>query len=1339
MAYGGSMSRLSQRMTGIIFIIVLILSLANSSNQHILAQTPNEPARTSTSTDETRQRYIVHLQGQALIPFASSLLKKGQKDQALNLQQSAVQIQRSTLQRNRQQALHTFQNTVGRNLPIIAEFDTSLHAIALELTPIEARRIQKLNPVLAVYPEQIHHIDTDFGPHWIGANQIHTGESSGIYVASLLASNLTPPTNSSLTGQARLVWQNNTQELQVNIKLSGSSSAAQLIRLSDNAILGSLTPQGNNYGGTWSLSSSDSALLSNQGLQIRIMSSTHPQGAIAGTINGYQGEGIVVGVIDTGINMLHPSFAELGGDGYQHINPFGQGNFIGACNPNNPYYQASIVCNNKLIGAWTFPTTASVANINTGAPSPHDDDGHGSHTASTIAGNVLNQVPYGNVNYAPVSGVAPHANIIAYDVCGFMDGFFYDPDCPTIPILQAIEQATLDQVDVINFSISGGVAPWDDPIELAFLSARQAGIVVVTSAGNEGPDTSSVNHVSPWLLSVAAATHDRQIQKRLTNIHTSSQTYSEIIGRGNSVPLPSDTEIVYGGQLSPANPTCNPFNASQAQQIAGKIVLCNFSSTFQSRVTKAQSVLSAGGAGIILANLSPVPDELPSESYPLPAIEIYQADGENLRTLLNTLGEPLLASISSTEQISQPSNADIVADFSSRGPAPKGYADIIKPDLTAPGVAILAAVADNGDSTADFDFYNGTSMASPHVAGSVALLAGLHPDWTVGEIQSALMLTASPTLTNEDTSIANAFDRGSGRVRVDAAALAGLVLDESIENFQQANPALGGQASTLNLASLAQQKCILQCMWTRTFRNTQAEPITWTASSDNPDLSISPSSFTIAANAQQTVTFTLDVSAQALGSYIHRQVTLQSNNSKLPDLHLPVVALSAGSSQQSAYIYERTNPNFSMQHNVKTLPVTSLGYQIAGLVQGSNTQGNLQEDAYHRLSITVPANTDRLVADLRSTSSPDMDIYVMYDANNNGNLDINDKLVCMSATIGSKEYCTIDQPSSGKYFIDIENYEASSASGDSYLFTWAIVPNSNNNNLQLNQPSSNPTGTQLTLTEQFNIPSTVGQSWYGSYQLLDLTNNSTLGRTNIDFHHVTTADNQLTILSGNQQSAIINQAFADKLNLRLTDSTGNPLMGHTVTFSAPNSGASAIFPSGNSQITNHNGVVSVPVRANNLVGSYQIIAEVAGLNASFQLSNQFGPLAKLTIVSGNNQTTQLGQAFSQLLQVQASDQYDNPLPNITINFSAPASGASAVLSANSATTNANGIASINISANTIAGSYSVLASSSGHTVEFILNNQTSPTPPPTQAPTPLPSPTPNPDTTYITYLPFIIK
>jgi subtilisin family serine protease len=202
---------------------------------------------------------------------------------------------------------------------------------------------------------------------------------------------------------------------------------------------------------------------------------------------GTKGEGVIVGILDSGINHDHPSFAEVGpSDGYVHVNPNGAGTFLGWCDPSNPNYIAGF-CNDKLIGAWDFvdgltpPTGYEVLG-------PEDGDGHGSHTASTTAGNTVNAglvAPTVTLTKT-ISGVAPHANIIAYDVC------YYSPAdaaglCPTSSSLAAANQALADGVDVINYSIGGGNNPYSDSVELAFLDLFSAGVFVSTSAGNSGP------------------------------------------------------------------------------------------------------------------------------------------------------------------------------------------------------------------------------------------------------------------------------------------------------------------------------------------------------------------------------------------------------------------------------------------------------------------------------------------------------------------------------------------------------------------------------------------------------------------------------------------------------------------------------------------------------------------------------------------------------------------------------------------------------------------------------------------------------------------------------------
>ncbi|TFG07929.1 hypothetical protein EU522_00270, partial [Candidatus Thorarchaeota archaeon] len=193
--------------------------------------------------------------------------------------------------------------------------------------------------------------------------------------------------------------------------------------------------------------------------------------------SGTLGEGVIIGIIDTGINMDHPSFAAVGGDGYSHTNPNGAGNYLGWCNPSNPHYDPSYQCNDKLIGAWDYAYLVGETD------GPEDNIGHGSHTASTAAGNIL---PDATI-YAPtasytttISGIAPHANLIAYDAC-------FTAGCRSTDVVAAIEQAIIDGVDVLNESIGIGEDTFSGTKQQAYLNAVSAGIFYARSAGNSGP------------------------------------------------------------------------------------------------------------------------------------------------------------------------------------------------------------------------------------------------------------------------------------------------------------------------------------------------------------------------------------------------------------------------------------------------------------------------------------------------------------------------------------------------------------------------------------------------------------------------------------------------------------------------------------------------------------------------------------------------------------------------------------------------------------------------------------------------------------------------------------
>jgi subtilisin family serine protease len=242
------------------------------------------------------------------------------------------------------------------------------------------------------------------------------------------------------------------------------------------------------------------------------------------------GEGTIIGIIDTGINSDHPSFADVGADGYDHTNPWGAGNYVGDCA--GDYADK---CNDKLIGIHHYGvvtdnyTDTTVFGDNPPPATGEDYNGHGSHTASTAGGNILKNVPMvdnevdkeegDGVNstgfeFAQISGVAPHANIIAYQICSPGDSGDTYSGCPNSATLAALDDAIAEGVDAINYSIGGSNPdhnPWEDPSEVAFLAAQEAGIFVATSAGNSGPDANTTTKDAPWYTAVGASTHGREV------------------------------------------------------------------------------------------------------------------------------------------------------------------------------------------------------------------------------------------------------------------------------------------------------------------------------------------------------------------------------------------------------------------------------------------------------------------------------------------------------------------------------------------------------------------------------------------------------------------------------------------------------------------------------------------------------------------------------------------------------------------------------------------------------------------------------------------------------------
>ncbi len=638
---------------------------------------------------------------------------------------------------------------------------------------------------------------------------------------------------------------------------------------------------------------------------------------------GTKGEGITIGMIDTGINMDHPSFAALGEDGYLHSNPNGTGNYLGWCDDTNPNYNPSYDCNDKLIGAWDY------ADASWGEDDgPNDSDGHGSHTASTAAGNYIAE----SVLYGPttsftdsISGIAPHANLIAYDVCEYS---CYDTD-----VVAAVEQAILDGVDVINESIGIGGDTFNGSKQTAYLNAVSAGIFYARAAGNEGPAAGSVGPEPPWTLSTAALTHNRKIFNNLVNMTGGDSPPLDMIGEGFTAgygPAP----IVYAGDYTETlKPGANAENARlcgmgnpddmvfdtpwEAGTFNGEIVVCDRG--VYPRVEKGANVLESGAGGFVLVDDG---NGIVSDAHYLPGLHISQADGIILKDWLDP-SVLQTATITGFSVDYSASNGDVMAGFSSRGP---GSQDFIKPDIGAPGVSIWAAYADNPggpDEGQEFSLLGGTSMASPQIAGSAALIKAAHPAWTPAEIKSALMSTATHanTVKEDGSTSTEPFDIGSGRVQVDQAAKAGLLFDISPAAYSAANKA---NASALNLPSFADDDCFRDCSWTRTVSNDLDHTETWYTALDSPEgvlLQVDPISFTLTIGASQAFTLTATLSDTLQDVWLFGSLTLSPEGAEVPDTYLPL-ALYASSRENLSVLGKEVDLDHVSVHGTLNYTLT---------------------------------------------------------------------------------------------------------------------------------------------------------------------------------------------------------------------------------------------------------------------------------------------------------------------------------------------------------------------------------------------------------------------------------
>jgi subtilisin family serine protease len=801
---------------------------------------------------------------------------------------------------------------------------------------------------------------------------------------------------------------------------------------------------------------------------------------------GYDGEDVVIGVIDTGIWPEHPSFADDGS--YEPLPDYAGlpcefGNT--AHNPDD----APFTCNNKLLGARQMLDTYRFY-IGVEADefdSARDDDGHGTHTASTAAGNAGVEASIYGIPRGTISGVAPRARIIAYKALGNLGGFTSD-------LAAAIDQAVADGVDVINYSIGGGAAtPGAD--EIAFLFAADAGVFVATSAGNAGPGASTLGNPStmPWITTVGASTQDRTFQGSVSSSDGWEFIGASITPGTGELPLvdaeDAGNELAIPGSLNPAD-------------VAGKVVLVKRGSI--ARVFKSLAVYQAGGAGMILYNADDS-QSLNADNHWVPTVHINNTDGLAIKDYIATTASPV-AKINGGEftEIEAP----WMAAFSSRGPNPVAP-DIIKPDITAPGVNILAGASPFPDP----NFYpgelyqclGGTSMSSPHVAGVFALIKQAHPDWSSAMAKSAIMTTAYQDVMKEDgVTPADPFDMGSGHINAGGEANKGsifepgLVYDAGLFEYAAFTCGMNWGVFTpgscafldsigvpmepynLNYPSIGIGELPGILTVTRTVTSVAKEKgwREYTVSVDAPegyDVTVEPSTLSLKSGQSATYEVTITNIGAPVGEWRFGSLTWRDKSNHY-DVYSPIAV--RGSLFTAPEEIDGSGESSSASLDVSFGYTGSYAAAAHGLEPATITSDNVPQDPdqtfdpgdgysnLHQFNLSGAAIFRIVLPPEATEPGADLDIYV-YDPNG---------FFAYSNVGGTNELIDILLPMDGTWSVYVHGWAAPGGDSDYAMYTWVISATPGGNLTIDSAPASATSGATETVDVSW-IGATAG-TWY---------------------------------------------------------------------------------------------------------------------------------------------------------------------------------------------------------------------------------------------------------------------
>jgi len=737
--------------------------------------------------------------------------------------------------------------------------------------------------------------------------------------AGYAATQAAPGTPFRPRGPAALAWSSYLRGKQLSV-LSTVTSAKPISQYDTvfNGFSARLTPA---QAQALSLNANVAAVVEDQLLQPATISTpvflglTAPGGIWSQTDAGgnlIKGENMILGDVDLGIWPESPSYAD-------HVDGAGMPTFSGGTLAYGPppatwtgtcvageAFVPALACNNKLIGARYYSRNLLASGLTldwTAFNSPRDDlggatglGGHGDHTASTAAGNDKVPAVVNGIALGLASGMAPRARIASYKVC-----FTYvtaagtnKNSCSQADSVEAIDQAVKDGVNAINFSISGATNTTNDIVEQAFYRATLAGVFVAAAAGNSGPGN-TVNHPSPWLTTVAAATHDRILEGDVllgnggkytgASLNPNALAAAPLIRAEDAGVGGGNAKLCFTSADMTATPVAGQVTLDPAK-VAGKVVICTRGTS--ARVNKSLAVFQAGGVGMVLVDNGA---GLVAEQHSVPTVHVTATDGAAIKSYAVTDGSPTAAE---TAFYFGHQPAPTIANFSGRGPD-MADANILKPDLAAPGVNVIASVTP-GYSHAQRDAlaagtlaagpawaaYDGTSMATPHVTGISLLLKQAHPTWSPAAIKSAMMTSAFDTLDDGLAGMSNGklpWSQGAGFISPNKAIDPGLVYDMGKADFvryqclTQKSLVTAADCSTygtldqtynLNLPSITLGAMLGTTVVKRSVTNVGSSPATYTASAamgGGIGVTVTPSTLSLAPGATANFTVTIAPSA----------------------------------------------------------------------------------------------------------------------------------------------------------------------------------------------------------------------------------------------------------------------------------------------------------------------------------------------------------------------------------------------------------------------------------------------------------------------------------------------